>query len=78
MTGPFLFFFAKITSPFIERLFKEDFYMERFKPKKLNINDHVKMRILATITRVLITPIFLLIRIYCWIWDYDYYERFHK
>ena len=52
--------------------------MERFKPKKLNINDHVKMRILATITRVLITPIFLLIRIYCWIWDYDYYERFHK
>ena len=36
------------------------------------------IEVLVTIARILITPIFLLIRIYYWIWDFDYYERFKR
>lgn len=35
-----------------------------------------KKKGLFAITRFVLTPIFLLVRIYCWVWDYDYYTRF--
>lgn len=50
--------------------------MTRFNKQKLNKKDYAHIEILATITRIVLTPIFLLVRIYCWVWDYDYYERF--
>ena len=31
---------------------------------------------LAKILRVILTPIFLLVRIYYWVWDYDWNEKF--
>jgi len=34
--------------------------------------------VIKPIIRVVLTPIFLLIRLYCWVWDYDYYEIFFK
>lgn len=50
--------------------------MKRFERQKLNRNDHRRMEIAASIIRIILTPIFLLVRIYCWVWDYDYYKRF--
>lgn len=52
--------------------------MERFVKKELNRKDHSHIETLAGITRIILTPVFLLVRIYCWIWDYDYYERFKR
>lgn len=48
----------------------------RFVRKELNRNDYKTMEIGATALRVLLTPVFIFVRLYCWIWDYDYYERF--
>ena len=48
----------------------------RFVRKELNRNDCKTMEIGATALRVLLTPVFIFVRLYCWIWDYDYYERF--
>ena len=50
--------------------------MKRFKRQKLDRNDHRPMEILCNIVRIILTPMFLLVRIYCWVWDYDYYTRF--
>lgn len=50
--------------------------MKRFKKQEPNRNDYKLIENLAGIIRIILTPIFLLIRIYCWVWDYDYYERF--
>ena len=36
------------------------------------------MRVLITALRIILTPIFLLVRIYCWVWDYNYYEAFKR
>lgn len=53
--------------------------MERFKPQKLNKNDHRRVDIAAgitrTILRIILTPIFVLARIYCWVWDYKRFKR---
>lgn len=50
--------------------------MKRFIKQKLNKEDHLHIEILADIARIILTPIFILVRIYCWVWDYNYYERF--
>ena len=34
-------------------------------------------RITRPITKVLLLPIFLFVRIYCWVWDYDYKAHFN-
>ena len=50
--------------------------LDRFTVKKLNKKDHIHIKILASILRIILIPIFLLVRIYCWVWDYNYYEFF--
>ena len=52
--------------------------MDRFTNKKPNKKDHKNIEVLANITRIVLLPVFLLVRIYCWVWDYDYYERFKR
>lgn len=32
--------------------------------------------ILVLTSRIILTPIFLIIRIYYWVWDFDYNQRF--
>lgn len=49
-----------------------------FKKRKLNRNDHLTTDIAAGVMRIISTPVFLLVRIYCWVWDYDYLERFKR
>ena len=44
-------------------------YMEQFKKQKLNSRDHLLFDVLATVVRVLITPIFIWYRLYLWVWD---------
>lgn len=43
--------------------------MERYKKITLNRKDHRNMSIVATIIRVLLTPIFIWYRLYLWVWD---------
>lgn len=50
--------------------------MKRFENQKLNRKDHRGIEVMAKLARVILMPIFLPIRIYCWVCDYDYYERF--
>lgn len=50
--------------------------MKKFEKVELNSKDYRTMEILADITRIILTPVFLLVRIYCWVWDYNYYDRF--
>lgn len=50
--------------------------MKHFEKAKLNKNDYKVMEKVAVVVRFVLTPVFLLIRIYCWVWDYDYYKRF--
>lgn len=52
--------------------------MKRFKVHKTNKKDHKHFKILAGIMRIILTPIFAIVRFYCWVWDYDYYERFKR
>lgn len=52
--------------------------MKEFKKQKLDRKDYLHIIILASIVRIILTPIFVLIRLYCWVWDYDYYERFKR
>lgn len=70
-TRPLLFVFAMATSLIIG-----GDCMKRFTNQKLNKKDHLHIKIFAGIMRIILTPIFILVRIYCWVWDYDYYERF--
>ena len=37
-----------------------------------------RMRMAVGITRLLLTPIFVLVRFYCWVWDYDYWDKFKR
>lgn len=47
--------------------------MKRFKPQTLEKTTETKVIIaVATVTRIILTPVFLLIRLYRWVWDYDY------
>lgn len=50
--------------------------MERFENRKPNKKDTIHIKTMARIARVIFTPVFILVRIYCWVWDYDYLERF--
>ena len=43
--------------------------MKRFEKQKLNIKDHLVIDVLATIVRMLLTPIFIWYRLYLWVWD---------
>ena len=43
--------------------------MKHVKNQKLNRKDHLAIDVLATIVRVLITPIFMWYRLYLWVWD---------
>lgn len=38
--------------------------------------DHRKIRIIVNLMRIILSPLFLFVRIYFWIWDYDYSEKF--
>lgn len=73
-THSLFFLFAKNTCVFMKGVN----CMERFKKQKLNKKDHAWMSILAGIVRVILFPIFIVVRIYCWVWDYDYLERFGR
>lgn len=50
--------------------------MEWFKKQKLNRKDHLAFDVLATIVRVLITPIFIWYRLYLWVWDGTIYKKY--
>ena len=50
--------------------------MKRFEKQELNKNDYKWITILAKIVRVILLPVAIFVRIYCWVWDYDYLERF--
>lgn len=52
--------------------------MKQFKKQELDKNDYRLTEILCHIVRIILTPMLLLVRIYCWVWDYDYYTRFIK
>ena len=52
--------------------------MKRFRKQELDPGNARPMEIAAGIARVILSPIFLVVRIYCWIWDYNYYERFKR
>ena len=56
---------AKNTSP----IMKGVIYMKQFKKQKLNRKDHLSIYVLATMIRVLLTPIFIWYRLYLWVWD---------
>ena len=43
--------------------------MKRFEKQKIDKRDHAVIDVLATLTRVLLTPIFIWRRIYLWVWD---------
>ena len=43
--------------------------MKQFKKQQLNRKDHAAIDVLATLTRVLLTPIFIWYRLYLWVWD---------
>lgn len=43
--------------------------MKHYEKMHLNRKDHKVMDIIATILRVLLTPIFVLYRLYLWVWD---------
>lgn len=45
--------------------------------KQPNRKDYRCIKILANVLRIVTFPIFLIIRIYFWVWDYDFYEKFH-
>jgi len=53
-------------------------YEKRFKKQELNPKDYRTIEILVKIARVILTPIFLILRIYYWIWDYDWESKFYK
>ena len=57
--------FAKNASP----IMKGVIYMKQFKKQKLNRKDHLAIDVLATMFRVLLTPIFIWYRLYLWVWD---------
>lgn len=48
--------------------------MKQFKKQKLNGKDHLAIDVLATIVRVLLTPIFIWYRLYLWVWDGTIYK----
>lgn len=52
--------------------------MERFENRKLDRKDHLHIEILAHVARVILFPIFLLVRLYFLVCDYDYSERFSR
>lgn len=52
--------------------------MKRFEKQQLDKKDHAWMSTLADIVRIILFPIFIVVRIYCWVWDYDYLERFGR
>ena len=51
---------------------------DRFKKQELNPKDYRTMEVLAEIMRVIMTPIFLILRIYYWVWDYEWDRKFFK
>lgn len=63
--------------------------MTRFTKKELDSNDYRRTVVLARIARIILFPIFLLVRIvltlvflfvriYRWVWDYDYTKAFKR
>ena len=65
-TGSFTFAFFRVKySHFSERKVT---FMKHVKKQKLNRKDRFILA-LATIVRVLITPIFMWYRLYLWVWD---------
>ena len=65
-TGSFTFSFIRVKySHFNERKVT---FMKHVKKQKLNRKDRFILA-LATIVRVLITPIFMWYRLYLWVWD---------
>lgn len=49
--------------------------MKRFKKQELNIKDHLFIEVLATIVRMLLTPIFMWYRLYLWVWDGTMFDK---
>ena len=43
--------------------------------QKPNKDDHKNIERWANIARILLTPIMIWVRLYCWVWDYDYIHR---
>ena len=43
--------------------------MKHFEEANLNRKDYRSIEVLATIVRVLLTPIFVWYRLYLWVWD---------
>ena len=43
--------------------------MKHFEETTLNRKDYRSIEVLATIVRVLLTPIFVWYRLYLWVWD---------
>lgn len=54
-----------------------DYYYYWYKRNKLTKKEKEKrrcIRILSGIMKIIFTPLFLLIRIYDWVWSMDYYN----
>ena len=50
-------------------------FMERYKKITLNKKDYKNVEIVATIFRVLLTPIFIWYRLYLWVWDGTMFDK---
>lgn len=46
-----------------------------FEKKKLDPNDYKQIGRVAFIARIALFPVLLLLRIYFWVIDYNYYDR---
>ena len=62
---------ANHTAPIMEGVI----YMKQFKEQKLNRKDYLFINVLATIVRVLLTPIFIWYRLYLWVWDGTMFDK---
>ena len=49
--------------------------MKQFKKQKLNRKDYLFIEVLATIVRILLTPIFIWYRLYLWVWDGTMFDK---
>jgi hypothetical protein len=63
--------FAKNTTP----IMKGVIFMEHYKKITLNKKDYKNVEIVATIFRVLLTPIFIWYRLYLWVWDGTMFDK---
>lgn len=48
------------------------------KKYELNYKDYKRLELGAALLKLVLFPVFLMLRIFCWVWDYNYYEHLFK